>query len=104
MISNRPPLFSRAWILARIILPVIWFVVVASLQSMLVAVVAMWSSVPGTLDTIATHWQAEAILNGWPSRYDVQIYWFFYILAGAMFIFGWILCSYLTIFILHLIF
>jgi hypothetical protein len=92
------------WFFFRIIAPVVWFVVVASLQSMFVAVIAMWRSVPGTLDTIATHWQAEALLRGWPSRYDVQIYWFFYMLAGAMFVFGWILCSWLTLIILHLIF
>ena len=94
----------RTRFFAGIIAPVVWFVTVASLQSMFVAVVAMWRGVPVTMENIAIHWQREAFLKGWPSSYDVQIYWFFYFLAGAMFILGWILCSYATILLLRLIF
>jgi len=89
------------WFLVRIIVPVVWFVIVASLQSMVVAVIAMWRSVPTTLDTIATEWQREAVINGWPSIYDVQAYWFFYMLAGLMFVIGWILCSGMTLLLVH---
>jgi hypothetical protein len=100
---NNSPSFRRN-ILVKVIASAAWFVIVASLQSMFVAVVAMWRGVPTTLHNIAVHWQGEAFLKSQSSLYDTQIYWFFYILAGVMFVLGWILCSYATLILLRLIF
>lgn len=101
---NNPRPFSKAWLLIKIIAPTIWFVITAALGSMLATIITMWREIPVSMDFIATEWQGRALRNGWPSRYDRQTYWFFYMVAGFMSVVGWILCSYLTIFILRLIF
>lgn len=90
--------------LGRIVVPFIWRVGLGALRLELLAVVALWSGVPTALERMANEWLDRATLRGWPTLYSAQLYYFFYGLALLMVLVGWILCSYTTIIILHLIF
>jgi hypothetical protein len=98
---RNPAPLSRMWFYVRIVAPAVWFVIVAAFECVAVAVVTFWSNVPERIDDIAVLWKMEAVNRGWPLSWDVQLYWFFYFLAWIMFIIGWILTSYLTVFLVH---
>lgn len=97
-------LLRSAFFLARIAAPFVWSVCVGALQLVAVAVIALWSGVPASVDRMANEWLDRALIGGWPSLHAPLLYNIFYMLASVMVLVGWILCSYLTIFILHLIF
>ncbi len=68
------------------------------------AVIHLWRGLPAALDETANEWLDRAILNRWPSLYARQLYFFFYGLALVLFLIGWVLSAYTTIFVLRLIF
>ena len=105
MSTNEPgSTLRRVFFMARIVAPILWTVCWGALQLVALAVVALWSGVPASLDRMANEWLNRAILRGWPTLYSRQLYYFLYALAFVMVLLGWILSCYLTIFILHLIF
>ena len=90
--------------LARIASPFVWRICVNALRLVLLAVIALWSGIPTALNRMANEWLDRAIRHGWPTLYSEQLYYTFYGLALVMVLIGWILCSFTTIWILHLIF
>jgi hypothetical protein len=90
--------------LARIAAPFIWMICINALRLELLAVIALWSGVSTSLNRMANEWLDRAIRHGWPTLYSAQLYYTLYGLAFVMVLAGWILCSYTTMIILHLIF
>jgi len=79
--------------------PFVWTAVVGALQLIAMAVIALWSGVPSALERMANEWLDRAVLAGWPSLYAPQLYYFFYVIGFGMVVVGWVLCSYLTVFL-----
>ncbi len=94
-------LLSRA---ARLVLPWIGGLVLFMLRFMATTVVSFWGGVPRTVDTIANHWLDRAMAAGVPSLWARRLYHIFWALAFTMIFAGWVVLSYMTVFVFQLIF
>jgi len=94
----------RWWFFFRIVVPVVGRVIGGTLRLVVLSFVTLWSSVPAKVDEIAVFWAAQAINNGWPTAWDRELYFFFKVTAWVMFLIGYVLSAFLTIFIIRLIF
>ena len=103
---NNLPRRSSGWLrtvlfLGRIAAPIVWSACVAALQLIAVAVIALWSGVPASVENMANELLDRAIIRGWPSLHAPFLYNLFYALAMVMVLVGWVLCSYLTVFLVN---
>lgn len=60
-----------------------------------------WTGVPGVTRTIADEWTKRACEIGFPSQYDSALYRILQVAAFATFLVGWILLSYVTVWIVN---
>ena len=65
----------------------------------------IFGNVPRTLRNIASEWRnrTQKQMSG-VTEYDQILYWLFYVLALGMVVVGWVSLSWLTMFLVHLIF
>ena len=86
------------------VLPAIAMLVFESAKAVVVANIALWRNVPSALDDMAELWTDEALRLGWPSVWGNQIKTLFWWVALCVFLFGHILSSFITVWIVQLIF
>ena len=67
-------------------------------------VIAFWSGVPKTVDRIANDWLDRAVIAGFPTQWDRQLYHTLWVLGLIMVIAGWIILSFITIWLVRIIF
>lgn len=77
---------------------------VAMLSFMLTLLISFWGGVPARVDQMANEWLDRAYLGGFPTQWDRRLYWTFYCLAFVMLIVGWVILSFITVWIVQLIF
>ncbi len=95
------------WISMRIsvmVLPALWHVIWGALAFVGSTLLLFWSGTPQKVRAIATEWQKKAHDAGVPGTWDPTVYWVLYIAAFVTMIFGWIVCSYLTVWLVRLVF
>ena len=97
----------RAYVVYRAIKAIVPWVIRAIagiFWSMMVAASSLWIGIPASVNRIATNWQTRAFVAGMPTEFDRPLYYALCVAAVITIIFGWILLSYLTVGLLHLIF
>ncbi len=92
---NRALRFFLPWV-GRIIMFMIGFI--------LTSVISFWSGVPSIIEKIANEWLDRAVTAGFPTQWDRQLFFTFRYLAFAMILLGWVILSFITVGIVHLIF
>jgi hypothetical protein len=77
----------------------------ATLRAVILTLVGVFRGFPITAEKMATHWTEEA-LKAIPGLrlYARHIYWVMYVFAIITLIIGWIITSYLTVWIIGVIF
>ena len=88
----------------RMFVPWILRITLFMVSFIVVSIISFWSNVPQTVSGIANEWLDRATLAGFPTRWDSRLYRVYYVLAFGMIVLGWIVLSYLTIWIVGLIF
>ena len=68
------------------------------------SVLTFWSGVPRRVDQIANEWLDRAVLAGFPTEWDSHLYHVLWALGLLMVIVGWVILSFITVWIVHLIF
>ena len=89
---------------ARMILPIIGRVLFFAGRLIAVAVISLWIGVPTALNNIADEWLDRAVIAGFPTIWDRQLYYVFWALGLVTVVIGWVLLSFITVGIVHLIF
>ena len=92
---NRAMRFFLPWV-GRILLFMASFI--------LTSVISFWSGVPAMVERIANEWLDRAVQAGFPTKWDRRLYFTFYYLAFLMVVCGWVTLSYMTVWIVGLIF
>lgn len=88
----------------RFFLPWVGRILMFMVSFILTSVISFWSGVPTMVDRIANDWLDRAVHAGFPTIWDRRLYYTFYCLAFLMVIVGWVTLSYITIWIVNLIF
>lgn len=88
----------------RFIVPWVFRVIIAILETMAVAISSLLSGVPQSMRRIATEWQRRAFAAGFPTEFDRPLYYTLCVAAVLTFIVGWIALAYMTVGLLRLIF
>lgn len=70
----------------------------------LISVISFWSGVPNTVSKIANQWLSRATNSGFPTIWDDHLYDVLSALAYMMIVCGWVFLSYLTVWVINLIF
>lgn len=68
------------------------------------SVVTFWGGVPAMVTRIANEWLDRAVSAGFPTQWDRRLYFTFYVLAFGMIVCGWVTLSYITVWLVNLIF
>jgi hypothetical protein len=50
---------------------------------------------------MSNEWLDRATVRGWPTLYAPHLYYFFYGVAFVMVVIGWVISSYLTVFLVE---
>ena len=90
--------------LIAFILPWLFKIIWAAIMFMATTIAALWSGIPGSVEAIADEWLKDYSVAGYPSRYDVYLHIAADALALIVIFIGWVLLSYLTVFIIWWIF
>lgn len=88
----------------RFFLPWVGRIIMFMVGFILTSVISFWGGVPVMVDRIANEWLDRAVVAGFPTQWDRNLFFTFKILAFAMILLGWIMLSFLTVWILDLIF
>jgi len=84
-----PWLFRAAW---------------SAILLMATTLAAIWSGIPGSVEAIASEWLEDATLAGFPTQYDRWLFVAAETVALIVIFMGWVLLSYLTVFIIWWVF
>ncbi len=79
-------------------------VCLAALEFLLTALFIFWQGVPQKARVIANDWLDHAYAAGVPTTHFPALYNIFCCAAFAMIVLGWVVLSYMTVFILRLVF
>jgi hypothetical protein len=94
-------LLSRAW---RLFIPWIQRQVMGFFVFLSLITFGVFGNIPPTLNRLATIYRDRAQERLGITEFDQTLYWLFYFLAIGMIVIGWIFLSWLTMFLVHLIF
>src|SRR5574341_200420 len=83
----------------RVVLPWVGRIILFMVSFILSSGLSCWGGVPQTTDRIANEWLDRAVAAGFPTVWDRRLYFTFRILAFAMIIVGWVILSYMTVWI-----
>ncbi len=87
--------------MVRIVLPFLWELVKAALRSLAIALVAMWNGIWLTVQRLAEEWTYRAVGAGLPPQQARVLEIFFRIIALLVTLVGWVLLSYLTVWLVN---
>jgi hypothetical protein len=92
------------WHAVRLVAPLVWGAFLFTARLIAVAVISLWIGVPKSLDNMANDWLDRAVIAGFPTLWDRQLYYFFWCLGLVTVVTGWVLFSFITVGVVHLIF
>jgi len=88
----------------RLATPWIIRAIVVAVELILTTLVSIWVGIPNAVEQIALDWQGRAIDAGFPRIWDRRLYLVLWWAAFLTVILGWILLSFMTVFIVNLLF
>ena len=95
---------SLAWFVVRLATPWIIGAFMATVWLSFMAVASIWVGVPNAARQIANDWLDRAIRAGWPTKWDRQLYYALLVVAYMTIVAAWVVLSFMTVFIVRLIF
>jgi hypothetical protein len=96
-------MIKQIFIAIRFITPWVVRFLGACLRMMCLTVASLWVGVPKATKRMAEEWQQKAILWGLPTRYDTVLYRIFLVMAYLTIFGGWVIASYATVWLIHLV-
>ena len=94
---------QNTWSFVRFAWPGIRGVITATLWMVIMTVASIWSGIPPAVTTISEEWLQRAIKAGFPTIWESQLRSVLRILVIFTMIFGWVVLSYTTVFIVEAI-
>lgn len=88
----------------RFFVPWVWRAFVFTISLMATWVVSFWGGVPRAVGRISDDWLDRAIHAGFPTIWDRNLYQVLWVLAFATIVIGWVVLSYITVFVFQRIF
>ena len=85
-------------------LPWVGRIIIFMVSFILTSVFGFWSCVPSIVERIANDWLDRAVVAGFPTQWDRQLFFSFRFLAFVMILLGWVILSFITVWIVNLIF
>jgi uncharacterized membrane protein len=96
-------LIQSAWFMLRLAWPGIRGVFTATLWTVILTVASIWSGIPPAVRTISEEWLQKAIRAGFPTIWESQLRFVLRSLVILTMLFGWIVLSFMTVFIVEAI-
>jgi len=90
--------------LLQMIIPWVLRSIGFTLKLMLTAISSLWVGVPQATHRIADEWIDRAVAAGFPTIWDRKLYYTIRIVAFITIVVGWVLLSFVTVWIVKLIF
>lgn len=87
----------RAFQIARFFAPWVWGVIRFTCLLVAVTMVSFWRGVPQNISLIASEWQVRANNGGFPMTWNRELYYVLWALAFVTVILGWVVLSYITV-------
>lgn len=97
-------LFKTVWFAIRLATPWLLRVFMSAILLSLTAVASFWIGIPNAAGQIADNWLDRAVRAGWPTLWDRQLRRVFLVVAFMTIVLGWIVLSFITVFIVKRIF
>ena len=76
---------------------------VATFWMVLLTLASIWSGIPPAVSTISEEWLQRAIRAGWPTIWENRLRFVLRSLVILTMLFGWIVMSFMTVFIVQAI-
>lgn|GEM_PF-6913285 len=90
--------------LVRFFLPWIGRIIMFMAGFILTSVISFWGGVPAIIERIANEWLDRAVAAGFPTQWDRHLFFTFRFLAFTMILLGWITLSFITVWLVNLLF
>src|SRR5688572_28547405 len=94
---------QNLWFGVRLAWPWVWGVLTATLWTVILTVASIGSGIPPAVRTISEEWPKRAIDAGFPTVWERQLRFVLRSLVILTMLFGWIVLSYTTVFIVEVI-
>jgi hypothetical protein len=94
---------QTTWSFVRFAWPGVWGVLTATLWMVIMTVASIGSGIPPAVRTIAEEWMQRAIRAGFPTIWERQLRFILRSLVILTMLFGWVVLSYTTVFIVEAI-
>lgn len=94
---------SNLWFGVRLAWPWVWGVLTATLWTVILTVASIGTGIPPAVRTISEEWLNRAIDAGFPTIWERQLRFVLRSLVVLTMLFGWIVLSYMTVFIVEAI-
>jgi hypothetical protein len=94
---------QNTWFFFRIAWPGVRGVIAATLWMVMLTVASIWSGIPPAVRTISEEWLQRAIRAGWPTIWEDELRSVLQALVILTMLFGWIVLSYITVFIVQMV-
>ena len=97
-------LIHTVWFAIRLATPWIVRMFMYTVWLSLTTVASFWNGIPNAAAQIADDWLGRAVDAGWPTLWDRQLRRVFLVVAFMTIVLGWIILSFITVFIVKRIF
>lgn len=97
-------LINQVWFAIRLATPWIIRVFTYTLWLVLITTVSFWVGIPNAVSQIADEWLDRAVHAGFPTLWDSRLRRIFLVVGYGTIALGWIVLSFMTVFMVRLIF
>ena len=94
---------QNTWFFVRLAWPGVRGVLSATLWTVILTLASIWSGIPPAVRTISEEWLKKAIDAGFPTIWENRLRFILRSLVIVTMIFGWIVMSFMTVFIVQAI-
>lgn len=96
-------IIQNIWFFARLAWPGVWGVFTATVNAVVLTLVSIGSGIPPAVRTISEEYLQRAIKAGFPTIWERQLRFMLRTLVILTMLFGWIVLSFMTVFIVRVI-
>ena len=94
---------QNIWIFVRLAWPGVWGVLTATVNAVVLTLVSIGTGVPQAVKTISEEYLQRAIAAGFPTIWERQLRFILRMLVILTMLFGWIVLSFMTVFMVEAI-
>ena len=96
---------ARTFLLViRLAAPIVFRAFLFTAGVIATTVTSIWVGIPTAVSRIANEWLDRAVIAGFHTQWDRQFYYVLWLMAFLTVIAGWVLLSFITVWIVNLIF